>query len=323
MAETSSIEWTNATWNVLTGCSIVSPGCTHCYAMKLAGTRLRNHPSRKGLTRPTKGGPVWTGEVRLNPGWLMQPLQWRRPRKIFVCAHADLFHESVPLTTIDRIFAIMALAGHHTFQVLTKRSARMRAYLSAPGWRDRIIALLDQMKPSSLWNGAVVTARHALETNGVLPNVWVGVSIEDKARLFRLDDLKATPAAHRYISAEPLLESLGQIDLTGINWMIVGGESGNRKQARPMHPEWARELRDQCAAQGVMFMFKQRGAWTWREPDDGQTWAPQRRLSISGHLIPRDLPHAANDEIEVRWVGKKKAGRLLDGRLHNDMPMAA
>src|ERR1700722_12156807 len=126
MSDNSNIEWTDATWNPVTGCSIVSPGCTNCYAMKLAGTRLRNIPSRSGLTVMTKAGPVWNGEVRLNDEWLDQPFKWKRPRRIFVCAHGDLFAENVPFEWIDRVFAVMALNSRHTFQVLTKRPGRMK-----------------------------------------------------------------------------------------------------------------------------------------------------------------------------------------------------
>ncbi len=127
MSDNSKIEWTDATWNPVTGCSVLSPGCANCYAMGLAGTRLAQHPSRAGLTTASKAGPVWNGQVRFNEAWLTQPLTWKRPRMIFVCAHGDLFHENVPDEWIDRVFAVMALARHHTFQVLTKRAARMRA----------------------------------------------------------------------------------------------------------------------------------------------------------------------------------------------------
>ena len=130
MADHTKIEWTDATWNPITGCSIVDAGCTNCYAMHLAGTRLKHHPSRAGLTRETGGRPKWTGEVRCNREWLDQPLRWRRPRMIFVCAHGDLFHESVPDDWIDQVFAVMALAPQHTFQVLTKRADRMHRYMT-------------------------------------------------------------------------------------------------------------------------------------------------------------------------------------------------
>jgi len=138
MADGTHIEWTEATWNPITGCSVLSPGCTNCYAMQLAGTRLAKHPSRAGLTRESGGRPKWTGEVRFNEQWLDQPLRWKRPRMIFVCAHGDLFHESVPDAWIDRVFAVMALCPQHTFQVLTKRSARMREYCSHPETPFRI-----------------------------------------------------------------------------------------------------------------------------------------------------------------------------------------
>src|SRR6516164_8034629 len=125
MSDHTNIEWTDATWNPVTGCSLVSPGCAHCYAMRIAGTRLRNHPSRHGLTRDTEAGPMWTGEVRLNESWLNQPFKWKKPRRIFACAHGDLFHPAVPDKWIDRVFAVMALTQRHTYQVLTKRSGRM------------------------------------------------------------------------------------------------------------------------------------------------------------------------------------------------------
>jgi len=139
MADNTKTEWTDATWNPITGCSVVSNGCKHCYAMKLAGTRLQHHPSRAGLTVDTKNGPVWNGEVRFNGLWLDQPLHWKRPRMVFVCAHADLFHEAVPDEWIDKVFAVMALASQHTFQVLTKRPERMLKYLTSAGLVRRVI----------------------------------------------------------------------------------------------------------------------------------------------------------------------------------------
>jgi protein gp37 len=373
VAETSSIEWTDATWNPVTGCSVVSPGCANCYAMKLAGTRLQHHPSRAGLTLCTKAGPVWTGEVRFNEGWLTQPLKWTRPRRIFVCAHGDLFHENVPDEWIDRVFAVMALAPHHSFQVLTKRAARMRDYMALPCRKRRIAtAVLDvshQLMSAAGTHKAGVDMDHfsaCFKGDGPFPNIWLGVSAEDQKRADeRIPDLLATPAAIRFVSAEPLL---GPLDLheyllgfpggypaacacghghgfgrdrnyggvtpschyqscacpgfrkalgaNGLHQVIVGGENGGR----PMHPEWARQLRDQCARAGTPFFFKQRGSWSWREPDDGQDWAPQRRLSIAGFLLPRDTPPASDLEIDVARIGKKAAGRLLDGAEHNGMP---
>jgi protein gp37 len=336
MADKTSIEWTRgadgspgATWNPITGCSVVSPGCTNCYAMRLAGTRLHQHPSRAGLTKDSKAGPVWTGEVRFNEGWLDQPLRWSKPRMIFVCAHGDLFHESVPDEWIDQVFAVMALAPHHTFQALTKRAERMRRYFTEPRHleaRDGShTAVVPPDRPSA-WmheafrfgmSGEKKAEWGAFRWDGAkwhrppaaLPNVWLGVSAEDQKRADeRIPHLLATPAVVRWVSAEPLL---GPVDLTNylrrtvtadgysstvsdaIDWVIAGGESG--PGARPMHPAWARSLRDQCAAAGVAFHFKQWGEW---EPGDADTAYGQQYYK----------------------VGKARAGRLLDGIEHNGMP---
>jgi len=281
MADHTPIEWTDATWNPITGCSVVSPGCTNCYAMRLAGTRLRNHQSRIGLTRDTKAGPVWTGIVNLNAEWLDQPLRWSRPRRIFVCAHGDLFHESVPDDWIEGIFGIMAAAPQHTFQVLTKRAERMREWVSKTTL-DRCQAELC----SGSWPESKLLLRRTDFINGPwpLPNVWLGVSVEDQPRADeRIPRLLATPAARRFISAEPLLGpvdllwalgrkidvaagllrhghfSPGLESLRRLDWVIAGGESGHG--ARPMHPHWVRSLRDQCIGAGVPFFFKQWGEW--------------------------------------------------------------
>ena len=266
MAESSKIEWTDATWNPVTGCTMVSAGCTHCYAMGLAATRLRHHPSRAGLTRESGGRPVWTGEVRLNEGWLDQPLRWSRPRRIFVCAHGDLFHESVPDDWINRVFAVMALAPQHSFQVLTKRPERARYYFDghvAPRiWQAaRAMGL-----PERAYEAITACGRPTMLP---LPHVWLGTSVEDQAAAdARIPHLLATPAAVRFVSAEPLLGPvdilpwLGDLlpldarrDPRGLDWIICGGESG--PGARPMHPDWARDLRDQCKAAAVPFFFKQ------------------------------------------------------------------
>ena len=333
MADNTKIEWTDATWQPITGCAVVSPGCTNCYAMRLAGTRLAHLPSRAGLTVDSKAGPVWTGETRLNEDWLTQPLRWKRPRRIFVCAHGDLFAESVPDAWIDRVFAVMALAPQHTFQVLTKRARRMREYLSQADRQSRIAA-----------RGFFIDGGE-FERRSPLPNVWLGVSAEDQARADeRIPDLLATPAAVRFVSAEPLLgpvnfrsiNDAGAIlnALTGassdygdpdagmiapvetsgprIDWVIVGGESG--PGARPMHPDWARAIRDQCAAAGVAFFFKQNGEWQ-HMPERAhfkEQFREEWRLVESG--IPGVRPAL------MFRVGKKRAGRLLDGYTHDDMP---
>ena len=301
MAETSKIEWTNATWNPITGCTVLSPGCTNCYAMRLAGGRLRNHPSRAGLTQPSKAGPVWTGEVRFNEQWLDQPLRWRKPLRIFVCAHGDLFHEDVPDEWIDQVNAVISVCPQHDFQVLTKRAERMHDYWSDPDTPARIETfqwafIEDKVDPLARRSDDIRAT--ALDTDEPFPNLWVCVSVEDQDRANeRIPWLLETPAAVRGVSLEPLL---GPIDLTNISasrwpsdppgpadasyvdslrgerwylrqgqrfgpdrvnridWVIVGGESGHG--ARPMHLDWARQLRDQCQAAGVPIFVKQLGS---------------------------------------------------------------
>lgn len=345
MADGTKIEWTDATWNPITGCSVVSPGCTNCYAMKLAGTRLKHHPTREGLTTDSKGGPVWNGQVRFNESMLLDPLKWRRPRMIFVCAHGDLFAENVPDDWIDQVFAVMALAPQHTFQVLTKRPERMRGYLHAivecyhasPEEMDRRFGeVCVDLTSSPCASGAFE------DRPWPLPNVWLGVSVEDQKRAEeRIPVLLETPAAVRWISAEPLLGPIdirrhievGHLDSElglsnpGLDWVVAGGESGHN--ARPMHPDWARSLRDQCAAADVPFLFKQWGEYLPaidRDRDD-----PDWRRDYSGTY--------ADDQPGMAWlnldggcgfhgerfhvmgkVGKRVAGRLLDGVEHNAFP---
>ena len=260
MADHSEIEWTDATWNIVTGCDVVSPGCANCYAMRLAGSRLKHVPSRRGLTTPSKAGPVWNGTVRFNEEWLDQPLRWSRPRRIFVCAHGDLFHHGVATDVLDKVFAIMMLAHRHIFQVLTKRSQRMREYLSNPDTPRRValaaISLgqtlarsLSQTLARSLVNDAKLVSLRTFPAK----NIWIGVSVEDQKRVEeRIPDLAATPGYIRFVSVEPLLGPV-VIDLSGIDWLILGGESG--PGARPMRPEWAQSLRDQCLAVGTAFFL--------------------------------------------------------------------
>lgn len=354
MADGTRIEWTDATWNPITGCSVVSPGCTNCYAMKLAGTRLKNHPSRMGLTKQVNGKHVWTGEVRFNTQWLDQPLRWRKPRMIFVCAHGDLFAEGVPDEWIDQVFAVMALCPEHTFQVLTKRPERMREYLaewrqfrvaetalqvgrnlpdSYPGWS------LDQWKPS-------VIGGCSQPAIWPLPNVWLGVSVEDQRRADeRIPILLDTPAAIRWISAEPLISQInigwaisrnvldigvgflergrfspGIEKLRPLDWVVAGGESG--PGARPMHPDWPRSLRDQCAAAGVPFLFKQWGEWAPRRAAEHADLVDARESLIirpDGGVTSGLLAYGP-DAWLMDKAGKRRAGRLLDGVEHNGYP---
>ncbi|RUM06776.1 phage Gp37/Gp68 family protein [Rhizobium chutanense] len=241
MSDGTKIEWTDATWNPITGCAIVSPGCTNCYAMKLAGTRLQHHPSRAGLTRDSKAGPVWTGEVRFNEEWLTQPLSWKRPRMIFVCAHGDLFAEGVPDEWIDKIFAVMALAPHHIFQVLTKRPERMREYLTAPGLLDHLMDQafrIDGIEGAS-WAGDF----HSGHTKGLpLPNVWLGVSVEDQKRADeRLSILHEIPAAVLWVSNEP---SLGGIDWK--RWLPSGRRARSPQGHYFIAPEYFMTKCEHC-----------------------------------------------------------------------------
>ena len=303
MSDNTTIEWSDATWNPITGCSIVSAGCQNCYAMRLAGGRLKNHPSRIRLTPPGPSGPIWTGEVRFNGQWIDQPFRWRRSRRVFVCAHGDLFHEDVPDAWIDRVFAVMALANLHEYQVLTKRPDRMLEYCERvsgeSGVRDMVVR----------YGGEIDRAPWPL------PNVWLGVSVEDQETADRrIPILLQTPAAVRWVSAEPLL---GPIDLTmlhyslianfdalagkhghivqagdceSLDWVVAGGESG--RGARPMHPDWVRSIRDQCVDANVAFHFKQWGEWVYDEVCD-----------------------------IARRPGKKRAGRVLDGRTWDRFPV--
>ncbi|MBB5703564.1 protein gp37 [Ochrobactrum daejeonense] len=355
MADKTHIEWTDATWNPITGCSVVSPGCTNCYAMKLAGTRLQHHPSRVGLTVGSKTGPVWNGKVRRNREWLAQPLEWKKPRMVFVCAHGDLFHEDVPDDWILDVFTVMAIASRHTFQILTKRADRMRDFLS------RGDDLLEEIYAN--WYSFDGGAREVW--SWPLPNVWLGVSVEDQKRANeRIPALLDTPAAIRWVSAEPLL---GPVDLDsikipgvinpldslrseayadiehgqyagqrmycglkygcgrGIDWVVAGGESG--KGARPMHPDWARSLRDQCAAAGVPFFFKQWGGWQQvydRDVDDPD-WrrcGGTERENPRGRWLNLEGGTGFHGErvIYVNPVSKNAAGRMLDQSYHDAMP---
>lgn len=220
MADSTAIEWTNATWNPVTGCTKISAGCDNCYAERFS-ERFRgvaNHPFATGF------------DLTLRPGRLDHPLQWKKARLIFVNSMSDLFHKEIPVAFVDRVFTTMEKASWHKFQVLTKRSSRMRNYVKAR-------------------YGAKGAPRH----------IWLGVSVEDSAKLSRVRHLQQTPVPIRFLSVEPLLGPIGKLPLHDIAWVIVGGESGPR--ARPMREEWAREVRDQCVIAGVPFFFKQWGGF--------------------------------------------------------------
>jgi protein gp37 len=302
MSDRSGIEWTDATWNPVTGCVEVSEGCDHCYARTFA-ERFRgvaDHPYEQGF------------DPKLWPERLEQPLRWKRPRMIFVNSMSDLFQDAVPDEFIEQVFVVMARATHHVFQVLTKRPGRMASFLNRPGTRNFIVNRATSENVAAArargWLGMVPD--HVLDWP--LPNVWLGTSVESQRWAdVRIPKVLKTPAAVRFLSCEPLLGPVdlisamgGRLDAlrgdrldlsdgsiiaggSGIGWVIVGGESG--PGARPMHPDWARSLRDQCVAAAVPFFFKQ---WGGRTPKaggrelDGRTWdelpssnvAPRRRL---------------------------------------------
>lgn len=411
MSDRSGIEWTQATWNPMLGCTKVSPGCDHCYAIRTVH-RLAANPNPNvstataGLTaRDSVGRLDWTGRVNLLPERLAILLRWREPRRIFVNSQSDLFHDDVPDEFIARVWAVMAATPQHTFQILTKRHGRMRSLVSSPGFQraasEAATDLLDtgavRSLPTGLGKGAAVVTspRNRWEPEWPVPGVWLGVSVEDQKRAdLRIPALLDTPAAVRFVSCEPLL---GAVDLGGrgwlpvslndpdpdaechvcgteefsdqgghvvvhrcgsrlsepcqelpngdcaldgtstgewcdgpikayprIDWVICGGESG--PGARPAHPDWFRQLRDQCAAAGVAFFHKQNGEW--REPRPGEEY--NTRYGRAGHppafLIDHDgnvycSREAAGDSaVPVVRVGKKAAGRELDGRTWDEYP---
>lgn len=265
MGDNSGIEWTDATWNCIYGCSRVSPGCEHCYAegfthrfASMEGHRLQ------GLTVLSDKGPRWANKITLAPDRLDQPLRWQRPRMIFVNSLSDVFHKDVPDDYIMAMFAVMGGADRHQFQLLTKRSERMHAWFKA---------LHDKYgHPHKILDACEAAARKYgidVEMGGQWPvqNVWMGVSVEDEKRKFRIEHLRDTPAKIRFVSAEPLLGDLGALDLRGIHWWIDGGESG--PGARPMNADWVRNNRDQVLAEndrriaagerGIAYFMKQWG----------------------------------------------------------------
>lgn len=263
MGENSAIEWTDATWNPVRGCKKVSPGCKHCYAETFAERwrGIPGHAYEQGF------------DPRLVPEMLDAPLRWKRPRTIFVNSMSDLFGEFVPDDYIAAVFGVMAAANQHTFQVLTKRAERLPEWFEWMAMRGEYERMWRAAEARGL--GSVLSAMKANETPAwPTPGVHLGVSVEDrKYGVPRIEHLRNVPAAVRFLSIEPLLEDIGTLDLTGIGWVIVGGESG--PGARPMRPEWVRSIRDQCQSAGVPFFFKQWGGVLKKKAGrelDGRTW---------------------------------------------------
>lgn len=329
-ATPSSIEWTDTTWSPVTGCTKVSQGCKHCYAEREVNGRWSKNPLSIWYRREFT-------DVRTHPTQLLKPPRMVGPKKIFVCPRADLFHEAVPDSFLDEVFAVMALCPEHIFQVLTKRPERMREYLSAIPV-DRWAGLMRSLRPVGDKRSLTLHTE-----NYALPNVWLGVSVEDQATANeRIPLLLDTPAAIRWISAEPLL---GPVDLMhgnwippkgggpkvnlfkpweipgpSLDWCVSGGESG--PNARPSHPDWFRSLRDQCQAAGTAYLFKQWGEWAPdRKPAPNELTDARKELivPVRGEVTTGLLSYGDN-AVVMRRVGKKKAGRLLDGVLHDAYP---
>lgn len=287
------ISWTDVTWNPVRGCSRVSEGCRHCYAESMAARIVRMGRGKPtpydGLVKMTSNGPRWTGRVVLDPVKLAEPLRWRTPRKVFVNSMSDMFHESLTNEQIAAVFGVMAATPHITYQVLTKRARRMREWFV---WAAEELSdaenVADMLAPyvgNEAGDGSdegqerwfervrwIIDDAHDLEGGfrrgpWPLPNVWIGVSVENQDALARLDDLRACPAAVRFVSGEPLLEGLGTVDLRGIGWWVTGCESG--PGARPCDVAWLRSLRAQCATAGVPFFLKQASDGYWSHPSVG------------------------------------------------------
>ncbi|NNC07254.1 phage Gp37/Gp68 family protein [Corallococcus exiguus] len=359
MAETA-IEWTDVVWNPTRGCSRVSPGCGGgtpgarkggCYAERMAIRLSGPGQAYEGLVKSTPAGPRWTGKVVLDAEKLLEPLHWRKPRRVFVNSMSDLFHEELQVKDIARVFAVMALARRHTFQVLTKRADVMARTVGSEDFRGQVLSI-----------AAMEATRRGLklepgDPRWPLPNVWLGVSVEDQQRADeRIPELLRTPAAVRWLSCEPLL---GAVDLArfiqwrmqasgwngpvhhhvlpavggsrGLDWVVVGGESG--PGARPMHPVWARRLRDQCVGADVRFFFKQWGAWkpccVMTEPEVDALYEPvpegmpadsTRRCRVPEVTFPTEPLPVGGECHTLFAVGKTAAGRVLDGRTWDEMP---
>lgn len=321
---TTGIEWTDETWNPVTGCTKVSPGCKNCYAKSLHDMRHLAHKAGKHVPRQY-ATPFET--VLCHPERLSIPIKWKKPKRIFVNSMSDLFHEDVPFEFISSVFEVMARTPQHVYQVLTKRPVQMLNFFM----RVSLVNAPDGLYESSIGRWP-------------LTNVWLGVSVEDQKQAdARIPLLLQTPAAVRFLSCEPLLESIdlqyaafngadSLQSIEGIHWVIAGGESGTH--ARPSHPDWFRSLRDQCAVADVPFFFKQWGEWLPYEETVPPFWTSQCGDEFDGHGFPLGLTYhepvlwlqdtwywpTPDSKAVFRKAGKKHAGRLLDGVEHNAFP---
>lgn len=328
----SKIEWTEATWNPIVGCSKVSPGCQNCYAERMA-TRLIAMGQEK--YRGTVASGKWTGVINFDERVLEEPLRRKKPTRYFVNSMSDLFHENIPHQSILKILAVIAASPQHTFQILTKRPQRMLKFFTITSIQEQLVDALEVLAAKNGWC-------HAHDDFAwPLPHLWLGVSAENqKTANKRIPYLLSIPAAVRFLSCEPLL---GPIDLKkasfeNVDWVIIGGESG--PGARPLHPDWVLSLRDQCQASKIPFFFKQWGAFKPICPvygdDEAQEWLdasyahnlnPEKTRIVfnSGHC--HNWPHQENWQPDsqsrpyfMERVGKKHAGRELEGRIWNEFP---
>jgi protein gp37 len=335
----SAIEWTDETWNPLRGCNRVSPGCTNCYAERVAMRFSGADQPYEALVRMSSQGPKWTGQIRTVPGALHAPLLWKQPRRVFVNSMSDLFHEAVPFSFVAAVLGCMSLASAHTFQVLTKRPQRMAEFfewLEYEGAQVDSPASLCVTKLLVLAEGMperlepLIRERAKARSQWPLSNVWFGVSVEDQTRADERREPLCTVASagwRTWVSYEP---ALGLVDWTGwdfIGWLVSGGESGVR--ARPSHPHWHRVARDWCAGAGVTYFFKQWGAWQPHDephtephsepPVRGANTGASAFLRVDGHW--GNQGDWLNGQAQaVDRIGKKAAGRVLDGRLHDACP---
>lgn len=345
----TTISWTEKTWNPTIGCTRISPGCKHCYAFTLHDMRhaayLKGHQVPRQYAKPF-------GELQLMEERLEQPLHWTKPSMIFVDSMSDLFHHDVPFEFIDRVFVTMAAAHWHTFQVLTKRSCRLMAYCSNPETPERLARILEN--EFTRYNGIslAMQLRRDIPLDGEcsikrrwpLPNVWLGVSVENQIATVRLDDLVLTPAAVRFVSAEPLLGPLNlrswlvskkgffkDVDAleaggktypkkAGLDWVISGGESGRfADNIRPSHPSWFQDLQADCAKLGIPYHFKQWGSW-----------APRGLRAFTGNpemIWLRESGELGQDRPDDRatqmvWGTKEANGRSLFGATYSEFPAA-
>jgi protein gp37 len=334
---TSSIEWTEVTWNPITGCDRISPGCDNCYALTLA-KRLKAMGSPKYQVDgdPRTSGPGFG--VTVHDDAITEPLSWRTPRIVFVNSMSDAGHARVSRLALARIWAVMALTARHQFQVLTKRPKRLATILADPTFVREVAEQATDIishTPPHLgrwrldlggqrlagdsghglgWTTTTTDSGTLWSPPWPLPNVWLGTSIESDKYSWRADEIRRAPAAIRFLSCEPLLGPLPSLDLADIDWVIAGGESGGAK-ARPMHPEWARSLRDLCQDANVAFFFKQWGEWAPAGLGIGLFRPPER-------LIGPTLDDMGHRQI-MRRVGKNRAGRELDGRTWDEYPTAS